>query len=200
MIPASARASCCRSTRSRRRCGTRGRRLLNQSRATRRQRQSFGAVVDLDHPSARAIGAGRGVNDRGRVSPDVAAVRNAGYRSASRNDAGDVILGQTAKLMRSGRDQQRSVLDRYRIQMDPKRDHARQKLKRRLHVHKPRLECPRTETGHVVPIPHDDRTVLMPPQRPVGIGGLVEEDRTNRLGCRSEQAARDGRRRIKQRR
>lgn len=149
-------------------------------------------IVDLQHtavplPDAR----GRGMKDRGRIGPYVAHSRQARLCPASRHRGGNVALRNKTEPMRTRRDQQRRVVRRHVVEMNPQRHHPFDHRERRLNVKGALLDGPRAKAARLPSFAHYNRAILMPAERPISLGRLVERDRPDRPGTPAEIAGSD---------
>jgi hypothetical protein len=83
--------------------------------------------------------------------------------------------------MRPGRDQQRRIACRDRIDVNPQGHHAREQRKGWLDMLHAALDAPGFETVDRDPRFHGDGAILVPAQRPVRRGRLVEQDGSDRM-------------------
>lgn len=81
--------------------------------------------------------------------------------------------------MRAGDHPQRSIVRFAIIQMQPQRDHAFKESCRRLRVPDSLLQSPAGKALNVVSFPNRDAQILMPADVPVGLWGLVEQQRAD---------------------
>ena len=88
--------------------------------------------------------------------------------------------------MRAGRDQERAVVRRHGVQMDPRGEHRGKQCDRHFHVRHARLARRLFESSQR-PMPlHRDRHVAMPGERPGGAGRFVEKEPADHAGRRAE--------------
>ena len=125
---------------------------------------------------AGGAGGVGGVEDRGGVEPDVAAIREAGIAAVPFDMGGDGGFGDATMAVRSGGDEQRGIVGIDRIEMDAQGEHVVEQRLRRGDMLDARLDRPGTKAGRVDTLAHRDGAVLMPTQCPVGGGALVEQD------------------------
>lgn len=128
------------------------------------------------------------MQDWGRIEPHVACFSDANLSSASFNHLLDLIDRDTPACVRTGCDQERSVCGRDVVQMNPQRDHTGQQMEGRSDVLHAGLHRPWPEAVDIDLLLNADRAILMPRQRPVCLGRLVEQDCSDRTTCRAEHA------------
>ena len=150
-------------------------------------RQILGREIDLqDAPALLPPGSLGRMQDRGAIQPNIPGVSEAGDAPTLRDDGRDSCILKSTDEMRSRRNQQGSVIRRNAIQMDSRGQHSLDHIERRLDMGRPGFAIPIGEAGRFYPTLCGNRSILMPGQRPIRLGGLVEQDRTNRLGCSTE--------------
>ena len=129
---------------------------------------------------ARGCGSVGGVEDRRGIEPDVAAFCEAGMSAVPGDMGGDFAFRDAAVAVGAGCDQERRIICIHRIEMEAQRQHAVEQRLRRGDVLDARLDGPWAEARRVVAFDHGDGAVLMPAERPVGRGALVEQDGADR--------------------
>ena len=130
------------------------------------------------------------MQDRGLVQPGITSISEARVSPTTLNDRVDLAFHYTAERMRTGRNQQRGITRRHGIDVYTHRDHPLDQINWRFDMRRPVLRGPILEAREENTPSHRDRSILMPPQRPVGFARLVEEDRSNWIGPGSKDRPR----------
>ena len=126
------------------------------------------AVIDLQHAPPRRIARGfGGMDDRGRVQPNVAGVRQAMSRAVALRHVLQLADRDAAQAVRARHDKQRRVVLAAIVEVRAQRDHALENFKGRLDVEDAGLDRPRAEAFALDPFANGDGAVLMPAERPV---------------------------------
>lgn len=104
----------------------------------------------------------------------------------SGDQGGHVGFGNAAVAMRSEGDEKRRVVDIDRIEMQAEREHPVEQRLGRSDMLDAGLRGPWAEARGFDATLHGDGAVLMPGERPIGCGCLVEQDRADRVGVGAE--------------
>jgi hypothetical protein len=152
-------------------------------------RQFVPRVIGLQHAPMQMMPRRRGMQNRRRIEPDIAAIREASGDTASRNCCLDPILGDPAQPVRSGRHKERRIVLGHIVDVNPNRHHAFDQAEWRLDMLKPPLRRPRAEVRCVDPL--TDRS--NPDQRLAGQFGNGVEEIGDELRNRSRRPGRSGR-------
>lgn len=94
-------------------------------------------------------------------------------------------FGDAAMMVGAGRDQQRGIVGIDGIEMEAQRHHGVEQRLGRGDMLDAGLHRPGAKAGRVDAPAHGDGPVLMPAQRPVGGGALVEQDGADRAAGRA---------------
>lgn len=113
------------------------------------------------------------------IKPDIAGLGQTLRDWASLDMALDQMFRNQPLAMGPRHDQQRSIVLRNRVEMDPHGPHGGDNGKWRLHVQDALLAGPWSEIRMVHPVLYCDRPVLMPAQRPIVAITLVKIDRAD---------------------
>ncbi|OJV33437.1 MAG: hypothetical protein BGO24_09035 [Sphingomonas sp. 67-36] len=146
-------------------------RALSDAEPFQIARQHLRSEIDLQDSSLSMANAGSGcVEDRGGIGPNVSSLCETGEDAEPLHRSRDFRLGYAPQSVRAGCDQQRCVVRRHVVDMDPQCRHSLDDREWRLDMDQPGFATPRAEAGYFAPLTHDDRPILMPAERPVGAG------------------------------
>ncbi len=96
------------------------------------------------------------------INPYVTSSRHAGVGSAPTCDIIDRRFLDPPECVRSGSNQQWSIIVSNDVQMDPCGDHSLEEIERGLNMKSAILRCPMHETVDVKLLAHCDRAILVP--------------------------------------
>jgi hypothetical protein len=126
------------------------------------------------------------MHDSGAIDPHVAGVGEAFETPVPLHDLGQARLNDFACSMGAGRNQQRSVIRRYRIEMDSDRDHSFNQIEGRFDMIDAVFSIPVFEAEDACSLVNGDCSILMPAQTPVGSRVFVEQDGPDRLRANAQ--------------
>lgn len=159
-------------------------------------RELISRIIDLQNPAAGLqIRCFRSVQDWSGICPNITGIREAGKDTAPFYHP-VIFAGRHAPcIVRAGSYQQRRIVGRYIVDVNPESHHPGQQFKRRRDVLHPPFYRPGAIVFSVDPLLYTNCSILMPCERPVCFRRLVKQDGPDRTASVAEKSCRNRSRR-----
>lgn len=132
------------------------------------------------------------MKDRRCIEPDVSSLGNTHRSATKRDDLVSIVDRDPPIQMGAGRDKERCIGGWNVIKVRTQGDHPRQQVEWWSNMVQAALDGPGTKTRGLAPVLYADCPVLMPSEGPVRFLRLVEQDRPDRFGERTEDRSGNG--------